>query len=122
MSPQALLAAVDAPIRTVARRTPPRPQSIAQTPELVTTAQAVLAQGLDLLIRLREQSYSRVLAPFNSSIGQHYGRAVERFQCLARGLTGREIDYGARSRSARIENELSYASIATCEVLRALKQ
>jgi len=94
-----------------------------ETPELVGAAQDVLLQGLGLLFELRDHTFSRTAgAPFNASIGQHYRHVLEHFHSLIRGQRVGEINYDARERNARIESEVTYASIATCDVLRALKR
>jgi hypothetical protein len=62
-----------------------------------------------------------VPAPYKSSIGQHYRHILEHFQCLTRGLRSREINYDAREQNPRLDTEVSFASIATCDVLRAIK-
>ena len=91
-------------------------------PELVLAAQDVLVQGLELLFNLEDRTYSRVAGtPYNASIGQHYRHVLEHFRCLLGGARGGEINYDARERNPRIETEVGYASIATCDVLRGLK-
>lgn len=93
-----------------------------QTPELVIASQDVLLQGLGLLFDLWDGTYSRVVAaPYKASIGQHYRHILEHFQCLARGLRSGEINYDARERNPKLESEVTYASTATCDVLRAIK-
>jgi len=93
-----------------------------QTPELVIASQDVLLQGLGLLFDLWDRTYSQVVAaPYKASIGQHYRHILEHFQCLIRGMRSGEINYDARERNPRLESEVTYASIATCDVLRAIK-
>ena len=102
---------------------PQRREQQMDTPELVVAAQDVLLQGLDLLFELRGHAYSHVAgAPFNASVGQHYRHVLEHFQSLIRGISAREINYDARERNPRLQEEVTYASIATCDVLRALKR
>lgn len=102
---------------------PLRKEQQMEAPELVMAAQDVLLQGLGLLFELRDYDYSRVAsAPFNASVGQHYRHVLEQFQSLIRGISAREIDYDARERNPRLQGEVTYASIATCDVLRALKR
>jgi len=94
-----------------------------ETPELIMAAQDVLVQGLELLFKLADRTYSQVAAaPFNASMGQHYRHILEHFHSLIRGLRNREINYDARDRNPRLQSEVAYASIATCDVLRALKR
>ena len=102
-----------------------RPQLEAQvdTPELIVAAQDVLMQGLGLLFELGDRTYSHVVGtPFNASVGQHFRHVLEHFQSLIRGLRAREINYDARERNQRLQSDVTYASIATCDVLRTLKR
>ncbi len=93
------------------------------TPELIEAAQDVLLQGLSLLFELTDRSYSHAaVSPFNASIGQHYRHVLEHFHSLIVGVRASEINYDARDRNPRLQGEVTYASIATCDVLRALKR
>lgn len=93
------------------------------TPEIVKAASHALRQGLDLLVKLDNDSYAKVAgSPFSASIGQHYRHVVEHFQSVTWGYGSGEINYDARARNPRIENEMSYASVVTCDVLRALNR
>jgi hypothetical protein len=93
-----------------------------ETPELVAASQDVLLQGLELLFDLWDRTYSRVVeAPYNASIGQHYRHVMEHFQCLLRGMRSGEVNYDARDRNLRLESEVTFASIATCDILRGIK-
>lgn len=95
----------------------------AAAPELVGAAQDVLAQGLELLFKLTDGQYASVArAPFNASIGGHFRHVLEHFHCLFEGAASGVVNYDARKRNARIENEVTFASIATCDVLRSLKK
>jgi hypothetical protein len=90
---------------------------------LMTDAREVLLQGLTLLFDLDDHRYSQVAGvPFNASIGQHYRHVLEHFQSLTRGLQSGRINYDARERSVRLQSEVTYGSIATCDILRALKR
>jgi hypothetical protein len=94
-----------------------------QTSTLMADVRDVLLQGLSLLFDLDDGSYSRVAdAPFNASIGQHYRHVIEHFQSLTRGLQSGEINYDARDRNIRLQSDVTYGSIATCDVLRILKR
>ncbi len=93
------------------------------TPELIVAVQDVLLQGLGLLFELGDEKYSQVAGtPFNASVGQHYRHVLEHFQSLIRGLRAQEVNYDARARNQRLQSDVTYASIATCDVLRALKR
>ena len=92
------------------------------TPDLVVASQDVLLQALGLLFNIWDATYSRVAeAPYSASIGGHYRHVLEHFQCLVRGIRPGEINYDARERNLRLETEVTYATIATCDVLRAIK-
>jgi uncharacterized damage-inducible protein DinB len=98
-------------------------EPVMKTSTLMTDAREVLLQGLTLLFRLDDQKYSQTAgAPFNASIGQHYRHIVEHYQSLMRGLQSGDINYDARERNVRLQSEVTYGSIATCDVLRALKR
>lgn len=93
------------------------------SPELVAAAQDVLLQGLGLLFKLSDAKYSQIARePFRASIGGHFRHVLEHFHCLIEGLPNGVVNYDARRRNPRIENEVSFASIATCDVLRVLKK
>jgi hypothetical protein len=92
------------------------------TPDLVVASQDVLLQALGLLFNTWDATYSRMVeAPYSASIGGHYRHILEHFQCLVRGIRSGEINYDARERNPRLETEVTYATIATCDVLRAIK-
>jgi uncharacterized damage-inducible protein DinB len=91
-------------------------------PELLTAAQDVLKQGLSLLSDLGDHSYSCVAGPpFGTSIGQHYRHVLEHFQCFLEGLEAGEINYDERRRDRRLEIEVKFASLTTCEILQTLQ-
>jgi len=92
-------------------------------PELLAAAQNVLLHGLDLLSQLSDRQYSqRARAPFNASIGGHFRHVLEHFHCLIEGRSAGEVNYDARRRNPRIENEVTFASIAACDVVRAIRK
>jgi len=92
-------------------------------PELILAGQDVLLQGFNLLFQLGDHKYSqKARAPFDASIGGHYRHVLEHFQCLIEGLPAGEVNYDARRRNSRIENEVIFATIFTCDILRALKK
>jgi hypothetical protein len=93
-----------------------------KTSALMTDTREVLLQGLVLLFDLDDHRYSQIPgAQFSASIGQHYRHVIEHFQSLTRGLQSGEINYDARDRNARLQSEVTYGSIATCDILRTLK-
>ena len=93
------------------------------TLELVAAAQDVLLQGLGLLFQLGDRQYAQIARPpFNASIGGHFRHVLEHFHSLIEGRSAGRVNYDARRRNPRIENEVTYASIATCDVLRAIQK
>jgi len=91
--------------------------------ELMRATEDVLLQGLTLLFELGDATYSRTAgAPFHASIGGHYRHVLEHFESLIKGLRAGEINYDARERNLRLQSEVTYASVVTCDVLRALKR
>jgi hypothetical protein len=91
--------------------------------ELIRATEDVLSQGLKLLFELEDSTYSRTAdAPFHASIGGHYRHVLEHFESLVKGLRAREINYDARERNLRMQSEVTYASVATCDMLRALRR
>src|SRR6266852_1941710 len=95
----------------------PQMEAQVDTPELIVAAQDVLLQGLGLLFELSDRTYSHTArTPFNASVGQHYRHVLEHFQSLIRGVRAAEINYDARERNQRLQSDVTYASIATCDV------
>lgn len=111
------------PYKTVGVENARDNESMTNRPELLAAAQDVLKQGLSLLSDLGDHSYSRVAGPpFGTSIGQHYRHVLEHFQCFLEGLETGEINYDARRRDRRLETEVKFASLTTCELLQALQR
>ena len=97
-------------------------KTLIETPEIVRAAREVLTQGLELLFGIGDAAYSRAVgAPYNSSIGQHYRHILDHFVCLVKGVRAAEINYDARERNPRIEGEVTYATVVTCDMMRATK-
>jgi len=99
-----------------------RTQTEMDTSERIKAAREVLLQGLELLFELGDGAYSRAPSEGGVSIGEHYGQAIQHFRSLIEGCRGGEIRYTAGKPDGRLRSEAVYASIATCDVLRALKQ
>ena len=92
------------------------------TAGLMQAARDVLLQGLELLFELNDRTYSeRVNISFVTTIGEQYRTTLERFQAVVRGLRTGEIRYGNREKNSRLQEDVAYASVATCDILRALK-
>ena len=115
MNPSPAIAVAEEPHQAGAIAVEPR--------ELLETATDVLLQGLHLLFQLDDQSYSRIApAPFHASVGSHFRRVLERLRCLVNGFRPGEIDYDAPERNARLEQQVVYASVVCCDLLRAFKK
>jgi hypothetical protein len=89
-------------------------------PELVVTTQDVLLQGLSLLFKLSDRTYCQIEESRGASIGEHYRHVVQHFECVIRSIRSGEINYEARERNHRLETDVTFAAIATCDVLRAI--
>jgi len=101
----------------------PHVTSLKESPDFLSATRGVLVQGLSLLFELDDRKYSELCSgSFQASIGQHYRHVLEHFECLLFGMQSGEIDYGQRERNRRLETEVTYACIATCDVLRTLKR
>jgi hypothetical protein len=82
-----------------------------------------MTQGLELLFDLDNRSYSRIVgAPVQTSIGKCYREVLADFLSVVRGLSGGEINHNRRTENPRFENEVTFATITTCDILRALKR
>jgi len=104
------------------QESPCRTQPEMDTSERIKAAREVLVQGLELLFGLEAGAYSEATSESGASIGDHYGQAIQHFRSLIGGYRSREIRYAAGSPDGRLGSDPVYASIATCDVLRALKQ
>jgi len=94
-----------------------------ESPDLLGATRDLLLQGLSLLFELNDRQYSeRSSRPFRASIGQHYSQVLWHFQRLVLGLRSGEFEYKRGERNTRTETEVTYACIATCDILRALKR
>ena len=91
-------------------------------PELVVATQDVLLQGLSLLFKLSDRTYCQIVEARGASIGEHYRHVVQHFECVIRSIRSGEINYEARERNHRLETDVTFAAIATCDVLRAIKK
>jgi len=107
----------------VSSESSPHVASFKESPDFLAATRDVLVQGLSLLFELDDRKYSKLCSgSFQVSIGQHYRHVLEHFECFLFGMHSGEIDYDQRERNRRTETEVTYACIATCDVLRALKR
>lgn len=88
---------------------------------ILQAADAILAQGENLLKTLTPESFSeKVPVAFNASIGGHYRHCLDHFTSVVRGLNCDLVDYDHRERDARIETQPDFALGITHELRRAL--
>lgn len=93
------------------------------TPEIIAAANDILTQGIEMLLGLDNLSYSRVASvAMHTSIGKHYREVLDHFVALVKGLQNGEVDYERSGSQPLAENDVTLATIATCDVLRALKR
>lgn len=84
---------------------------------------AVLDQGLGLLHALGAERYAaRVPLCFNSSVGAHLRHVIDHYEAFLTGLPGGALDYEARARDPRLENELGFALTRLESVGRRLSE
>jgi uncharacterized damage-inducible protein DinB len=80
----------------------------------------VLRQGEILLRTLDDEAYaSHLPQAFNASIGGHYRHCLDHFQSLLNALEGDELDYDARRRDPRVENQRAFALGETRRIFTA---
>ena len=76
-----------------------------------TIAIDVLSLLSEVIKQLTNENYTKPLTVFNgSSIGQHSRHVIEFYQCLMKSTTNGVINYDARERSLRLENDVLYAT------------
>ena len=90
--------------------------------EAIRAAREILLQGLELLFELGDQTYAHTSFITGMSIGQRYSQLIQQFRSLVDGFRAEEIRYDACEPEVRLQGEVVYASIAICDVLRALKR
>jgi hypothetical protein len=76
----------------------------------VNVATNVLSQLRTLLVQLTDEEFATSLLVFNgSSLGKHSRHVVEFFQCLMKGTTEGVVNYDARTRNLRLEEDVKYS-------------
>ena len=77
---------------------------------LIAANLKVLEQGAQLLTRLDDASYTRLVKPlFEYGIGSHIRHCLDAYTSLLQGLETRLIDYDQRARNDRIACDRFYA-------------
>lgn len=81
-----------------------------------------LESGTAILRQLSDNQYNRITSPyFSASVGKHFRHILDHYLSFVSGLAGNHINYDARARNTRIENNLSYALDVIEDIKRALK-
>lgn len=81
-----------------------------------------LQQGIDLLGRLTDEDYVRASkATYGSGIGGHMRHCIDHYTNFLAGLEAGRIDYDARQRDPRIEQERAFAIEKMRELVRSLE-
>ncbi|MFB0907409.1 MAG: hypothetical protein ACI9V1_002041 [Spirosomataceae bacterium] len=76
----------------------------------VNVATNGLNQLRTLLVQLTDEEFATLLLVFNgSSLGKHSRRVVEFFKCLMKGTTEGIVNYDARTRNLRLEEDVKYS-------------
>ncbi|MBS1795794.1 MAG: hypothetical protein JSS81_18210 [Acidobacteria bacterium] len=71
---------------------------------------AVLRQGVELLEKLDDGLYAKAGGPENSSVGGHFRHNLDFVTNFLDGLEKGKIDYAARERDPRVENDRACAA------------
>jgi uncharacterized damage-inducible protein DinB len=83
---------------------------------------ALLERTAALLEDLEPDAYATVDARcLGGSIGGHTRHCVEFYQCFLAGLESGRIDYDARARDVRIENEVAHAVAALRHIAEEIR-
>lgn len=90
-------------------------------PGLIVASRDVLLQGRSLHFKLSDSTSSQFVESYDASIGTHYRQVVRHFECVIRSVRSGEVNYDTREAHPRLGTEVTYAAIATCDVLRALR-
>lgn len=89
---------------------------------LIAANLAVLGQGAQLLARLDDAAYARVVAPlFDYGVGSHVRHCLDSFTSFLQGLESGLIDYDRRARDTRIERDRHYAQMRIAATMAALQ-
>ena len=90
---------------------------------LITDNIGYLRQALELLLALSDELYSSAVPlAFNSSVGAHVRHCLEHYECFVAGWRAREIDYDARPRDRRVEQERAVAQGRIEKLIAELRQ
>lgn len=74
----------------------------------------VIQRGETLLVALSDEQYSqKIPAAYDASIGGHYRHCLDHFKAFFDGLGTGTMDYDARARDPRLENDRAFALAMT---------
>lgn len=74
----------------------------------------VIQRGETLLVTLSDEQYSqKIPAAYDASIGGHYRHCLDHFKAFFDGLETGTMDYDARARDPRLENDRALALTLT---------
>ena len=82
----------------------------------------VLRQGEKLLQHMSDSAYTHPEQPvFDSTIGEHFRHNLDHYLCFLDGLGGACIDYAARQRDPRLEQDRLYMMAEISRVRKCLQ-
>jgi len=88
----------------------------------VTDNIAALQNGKALLRNLSDAAYiSETPSVFNSTVGSHIRHNLDHYACFLAGLDSGIIDYTARKRNSRVENDREIALAEFSRICRGLE-
>lgn len=89
---------------------------------LIAANLAVLGQGAQLLARLDDAAYTRVITPlFDYGVSSHVRHCLDSYTSFLQGLDGGLIDYDRRARDVCIERDRHYAQSRIAATMKALQ-
>lgn len=81
-----------------------------------------LRQAVELISRLRDEDYTRGgQAAYTSGIGSHLRHCLDHYTNFLDGLPGGRVDYDARARDPRIEQDRQHALAVMRDIVAGLK-
>jgi len=90
---------------------------------LIAANLAVLDQGAQLLARLDDAAYTRVVARlFDYSVASHLRHCLDSYTSFLQGVESGMIDYDRRARDARIERDRHHAQSRIAATITALEE
>ncbi|HRH63733.1 MAG TPA: DinB family protein, partial [Bacteroidia bacterium] len=90
---------------------------------LFEETKAVLVQLIDSLNKLNYDEYTHKIVPLNnSSIGEHVRHITELFQQLEVGYSSGVLNYDARKRDVRIQQNLDFAIESIAKIIESVSK